>query len=83
MIEMRWCGEQYPDWHADSEGRVYRCGVEVKPYSIDNVLANRYGVSQRLISGIVRRETWIYVADDELLAVWKRGVPDIVSAANF
>ncbi|WP_082986256.1 HNH endonuclease signature motif containing protein [Mycobacterium gordonae] len=183
MIEMRWCGEQYPDWHADSEGPVYRCGVEVKPYPIDkyhryprvwangrqvkvhtlvctafygprpdgmecrhlndvksdnravnlcwgtmsenhedavrnglrhplrgerhgraklsdddvrvirrdyaeghcsqDVLANRYGVSQRLISGIVRRETWIHVADDELLAAWKRGAPDIVSAANF
>ncbi|TDL05607.1 hypothetical protein EUA05_17955 [Mycobacterium paragordonae] len=183
MSEIRWCGEQYPDWEADEMGRVYRRGVEVTPYAIDawhpylrvwangrqvkvhtlvctafhgprpdgmecrhlndvkadnraenlcwgtmsenhedavrnglrrplrgqrhgrsklseddvrvirrdyaegrcsqDELAKRYGVSQRLISGIVRRKTWTHIADDELLAEWKRRAPDIVSAANF
>lgn len=34
MPEIRWCGEEYPNWHADDEGRVYKNGVEVAPYPI-------------------------------------------------
>lgn len=29
--DLHWCGPEFPDWHADTDGRVYRDGLDVTP----------------------------------------------------
>ena len=29
MTERRWCGPEWPEWEADSDGKIYRNGIEI------------------------------------------------------
>ena len=38
MTDLRWCGEQYPRWHVDEDGNVYRDELKFQPYLADGYL---------------------------------------------
>lgn len=43
QVELRWCGEEFPRWHADSSGNVYRDGVAVTPRLVEGYLRVAHG----------------------------------------